>query len=347
MKRCKPWLALLLCLALAFTLAACRDDRLLEGVPTSEGDEQQRSEEAEVTDNSEAQSSQDASPINKPTQISVVTESAPVAFGGILKGAAGGTLPSGLIPLDKVEYTVTDPQNTRGLSTEKQAHSHGPAANGKPHDTVVAFQDTFDRFGALTLDRKSTDNVLYLTFDCGYEYENLTGVILDTLKEKQVPAAFFCTRDHIVRQPDLIARMIREGHIVGNHSNTHPSFPGITRTQMKDEIETTENELRTNFGYCAKFFRFPAGEYSESALDLVQSLGYCSVFWSVAYDDWDVDNQHGKDYAVRTVTSRLHPGAVILLHAVSRDNAEGLGEIIDRARDEGYVFRPLSAYPFG
>ena len=358
MKRYKQWVSLFLCLTLLLCLCACRDDRLLEGVPSSEppssrnGSQQEESESAKVTDESdenagsEQTSGSDAEPINKPTQVPVITESMPVAFGGVLKGASGGTLPSGLIPLDEVEYTVVDPQNTRGLSEKKLSHSHGPAANGKPHETVVAFQDTFDRFGALTLDRKSTDNVLYLTFDCGYEYENLTSVILDTLKEKNVPAAFFCTRDHIVRQPDLIARMIREGHIVGNHSDTHPSFPGISRTQMKDEIEKTENELRTNFGYCAKFFRFPAGEYSESALDLVQSLGYCSVFWSVAYNDWDVDNQHGKDYAVRTVTQRLHPGAVILLHAVSRDNAEALGEIIDRAREDGYVFRALTDYPF-
>lgn len=359
MKRSKQSIALLLCILLMWGLCACRDDRLLNGVPTPEqpssrnGSQQEESESAEVTDQGEqstqkeSASGDEAEPINKPTQIRVVAESRPVAFAGILKGAAGGTLPSGLIPLDEVEYTVIDPQNTRELSTKKLSHSHGPAKDGKPHETVAEFQDLFDRFGALTLDRKSSGNVLYLTFDCGYEYENLTSVILDTLKEKNVPAAFFCTRDHIVRQPELIARMIREGHIVGNHSDTHPSFPGITRTQMKDEIEKTENELRRNFGYCAKFFRFPAGEYSENALDLVQSLGYCSVFWSVAYNDWDVNRQQGKDNAVRIVTERLHPGAVILLHAVSRDNADALGEIIDRAREEGYVFRALTDYPFG
>ena len=356
MRTIKQTLALLLSFALLFSLCACRDDRLREGVPTSEnassrnGSQEERSESAQVTDesekNSEAATSDDAAPMEKPTQIAVQTEPEPLAFGGILKGAAGGSLPTGLIALDEVHYTVTDPDNTRGLATEKKGHAHGPAANGKAHPTVIAFQDTFDKFGALTLDRKSTDQVLYLTFDCGYEYENLTAVILDTLKEKEVPAAFFCTRDHIVTQPELIARMIREGHIVGNHSDTHPSFPSISRTQMKDEIEKTENELRTDFGYCAKFFRFPAGEYSESALDLVQSLGYCSVFWSVAYSDWDVNNQQGKDNAVRTVMERLHPGAVILLHAVSRDNAEALGEIIDRAREEGYVFRALSDYRF-
>lgn len=349
MKRFKQSLAWVLCCATLLCLCACRDDRLLEGVPSSELQSTRNGSQggsAEPTDKREEESSDDAEAMEKPTQVPVLTESMPVAFGGILKGAAGGSLPTGLVALDEVHYTVNDPENSRGLSTQKMGHSHGPAANGKAHPTVIAFQDTFDKFGALTLDRKSTEQVLYLTFDCGYEYENLTSVILETLKEKQVPAAFFCTRDHICSQPELIARMIREGHIVGNHSDTHPSFPTISRTQMKDEIERTENELRTDFGYCAKFFRFPAGEYSESALDLVQSLGYCSVFWSVAYNDWDVNNQQGKENAVKTVTERLHPGAVILLHAVSKDNAQALGEIIDRARDEGYVFRALSDYPF-
>ena len=94
----------------------------------------------------------------------------------------------------------------------------------------------------------------------------------------------------------------------------------------------------------AKYFRFPAGEYTENALDAIKSIGYMSVFWSVAYDDWNTDNVRGKDYAVEKVMSRLHPGAVILLHSVSKDNADALGEIIDKARSEGYVFRALTEY---
>ena len=138
--------------------------------------------------------------------------------------------------------------------------------------------------------------------------------------------------------------MIKEGHIVGNHSATHPSFSEISRQQMIKEIEETENYLRENFGYAAKFFRFPAGEYTENALDAVKSMGYMSVFWSVAYDDWNTENVRGKNYAVEKVMSRLHPGAVILLHSVSKDNAAALGEIIDKARAEGYVFKGLDEY---
>lgn len=252
---------------------------------------------------------------------------------------------TGLMPLDEISYNIPDPENSKGLSTEKVCHSHGPASGGKAHHTVLEFQKTFEKYGGFTVDTKTEEKVLYLTFDCGYEYNNLTNRILDVLKEKEVPAAFFCTLHHIKEQPELISRMINEGHIVGNHSTTHPSFAEISREEMGEEIQECENYLRQNFGYAAKYFRFPAGEYTESALDAVNSMGYASVFWSVAYADWDVNNSKGKDYAVSTVMDRLHPGAVILLHAVSQDNADALGEIIDKARAEGYEFRGLDEYP--
>lgn len=261
----------------------------------------------------------------------------------IITGTPDSAAKSGFAPLEKVTYTVSDPDNTRGLSTKKLSHSHGPASGGKAHYTVVEFQKTFEKYGAFTLDT-SGEKVLYLTFDCGYEYENLTSKVLDVLKEKGVNATFFCTLDHIKKETDLIARMIKEGHIVGNHSTTHPSFANINRTKMAKEIEETENYLRENFGYAAKYFRFPAGEYNESALELVESLGYRSVFWSVAYNDWDTSKVRGKDYTVKTVMERLHPGAVILLHSVSRDNAEALSEIIDKAREQGYRFESIMNY---
>lgn len=284
-------------------------------------------------------------PMNRQTEIEIPQATDPQGTpsqGKIITGKPSGNTKTGFAPLEKVSYTVLDPENSRKLSVKKIGHSHGPASGGKAHPTVIEFQKTFDKYGALTLDENSSEKVLYLTFDCGWEYENLTSKVLDVLKEKDVPAAFFCTLDHIKKQPELIVRMIKEGHIVGNHSTTHPSFASISRTKMKDEIEQTENYLRENFGYCAKFFRFPAGEYNESALDLVASLGYTGVFWSVAYNDWNVKQVKGKDYAVKTVGERLHPGAVILLHSVSKDNAAALGEIIDDARSKGYVFKALT-----
>ena len=178
-------------------------------------------------------------------------------------------------------------------------------------------------------------------FDCGWE-NGYTYKVLDTLKEKNVPAAFFCTLDHIKSTPELIRRMIDEGHIVGNHSMKHPDFSKISRDRMKEEILGCNKYLQDNFGYSSNFFRFPEGSYNESALQLVDSLGMTSVFWSCAYADWDVNNVKGKQYAFDTVTSRLHPGAIILLHSVSPDNAEALGDIIDWARNNGYVFKSLN-----
>ena len=260
----------------------------------------------------------------------------------IFKGNNGGNTLTGLTPLEKISFSATE--NTKGLSEKKLSHSHGPSTGGEPHYTVLEFQKTFQKYGGFTLDTVSSEKVLYLTFDCGYEYNDLTGKILDVLEGKKVPATFFCTLDYLKSEPEMVGRMINEGHIVGNHSASHPSFAEISREKMAKELETFENYLRENFGYASRFFRFPAGEYTESALQLVESLGYVSVFWSTAYDDWDTAKVRGKDYATEKVMSRLHDGAVILLHSVSEDNAAALSEIIDKARSQGYEFRSLTEY---
>ena len=252
-----------------------------------------------------------------------------------------------ITPLAPFTYTVTDPENLRGLATERRGFSFGVARDGQPHSQSILNQSAFDGFAnvsALALDRRTTEKVMYLTFDNGYEYENLTASILDTLKEKGVKAAFFVTLPYAKQNPQLVMRMINEGHVVGNHSTTHPSFPGLSRTQMAEEIATLDNYLRGTFGYSSPFFRFPEGAHSENSLELVTSIGFNSVFWSVAHSDWDTANQKGADNAFSTVTSRFHPGAVILLHAVSRDNADALGRIIDQATAEGYTFKTLWDY---
>lgn len=247
--------------------------------------------------------------------------------------------------LPSVTFSVNDPQNERGLSTEKIGHSYGVAKNGTPHHISVDNQKYFESTGykVFCYDTNSTEKVLYLTFDCGWE-NGYTSKCLDVLKEKKVPAAFFCTLDHIKSTPELIGRMIDEGHVVGNHSAKHPDFTKISRQRMADEILECDNYLRQHFGYTSKFFRFPEGSYNENALELIDSMGYTSVFWSCAYADWDVNATKGADYAFETVTSRLHPGAVILLHSVSPDNAEALGRIIDYARQNGYEFKALTDY---
>lgn len=249
---------------------------------------------------------------------------------------------TGKSPLPLVSFKIEDPENTRNLSTKKICHSYGVAKDGKANEISINNQKFFEEknFNAICLDTKSEEKVLYLTFDCGYE-NGYTEKILDILKEKKVTAAFFCTLPQVKENPELIARMINEGHIVGNHSVKHPSFAEISRTRMAQEIKGMDDYLRTNFGYSEPYFRFPMGEYNESALELIGSLGYKCVFWSLAYSDWDLDNQKGGDYAFKTITARLHPGAIILLHAVSPDNAEALGNIIDYAEENGYKFKSL------
>lgn len=249
---------------------------------------------------------------------------------------------SGLDPLPKVEFKADDPSNRRRLPEKKIAHAYGVAKNEKPHQISIESQAFFENqnYFAVTYDSASTEKSLYLTFDCGYENGN-TAKILDVLKEKNIKAAFFCTLDEIKSEPELIARMIKEGHIVGNHSATHPSFAEISRDKMASEVEEFENYLRQYYGYSSSYFRFPKGEYNESALELLGSLGYVSVFWSVAYADWDTKNQKGADYAFQKVSSRLHPGAIILLHSVSEDNAQAMGRIIDHANESGYKFKTL------
>ncbi|MBR5232742.1 MAG: polysaccharide deacetylase family protein [Clostridia bacterium] len=253
------------------------------------------------------------------------------------------SLLTGLDPLPVIEsFTYKSERNN--LSTKKISHSYGVAKNNKPHEISVESQKKFDKnsFNALTVDLNTEKNV-YLTFDVGYD-NGYTEMILDTLKEKNVKAAFFCTVDEMKSNPDAIARMINEGHIVGNHTENHPSMDELTSEEMIKEVLGFDNYIRTNFGYSSPYFRFPKGEYSEKALDVLNSMGYMCVFWSLAYADWDTDNQKGASFAVKTVCDRIHPGAVILLHAVSRDNAYGLGVMIDNIRNYGYNFANPDKY---
>ena len=243
------------------------------------------------------------------------------------------------------DETSVSPEPMLQSTNAKKSHSYGVAKNGVANEISINAQKYFDDngFNAFCLDTKSKDKVLYLTFDCGYE-NGYTSKILDILKEKKVTAAFFCTLPQVKENSDLIKRMIAEGHIVGNHSVTHPSFAEIGTSQMTEEIKGMENYLKENFNYCEPYFRFPKGEYTDTALDMVNSLGYTSVFWSLAYADWDLNSQKGEQYAYDTVVSRLHPGAVILLHSVSPDNANALDNIIDEAIRQGYRFCSLREY---
>lgn len=176
-----------------------------------------------------------------------------------------------------------------------------------------------------------------LTFDQGYE-NGYTAKILDTLKEKKVSAVFFVLKDYAEKNPELIKRMIDEGHTVANHSTNHPSFPGLSVDDMKEEIMDVHNYIKDTFDYEMNLFRFPKGEYSEKALAVVKNCGYKSVFWSYAYEDWDTENQPDEAASTEKLVNAAHEGAIYLLHSVSETNANILGNVIDRIREAGFEF---------
>ena len=178
---------------------------------------------------------------------------------------------------------------------------------------------------------------VYLTFDCGYEYQNHTADILDTLKEKNVKAVFFVTMYYCETQPQLVQRMIDEGHTLGNHSNNHYDLPNLDINQAVYEIMSLHEYVKNNFQYEMTLFRPPCGRYSARSLAITQSLGYQSVFWSFAYRDWETESQPDTEDAFHTVTSCAHNGCIYLLHAVSSANAEILGDVIDDLRNRGYT----------
>jgi peptidoglycan-N-acetylmuramic acid deacetylase len=209
-----------------------------------------------------------------------------------------------------------------------------------PSIDYEGFKGILNKHGAIFLG-DTTKKELYLTFDNGYE-NGYTIKVLDILKDKNVPAAFFVTGHYAKDQPELLKRMVNEGHIIGNHSWSHPDMSQISNNGLKAELEKLKNEVfNVTEQKEMSFMRPPRGIFSERMLGVCESLGYTNVFWSIAYKDWDINDQKGWKYAFDNIKSQLHPGAVILLHTVSRDNSEALDKIIDDARNQGYEFKRL------
>jgi peptidoglycan-N-acetylmuramic acid deacetylase len=179
--------------------------------------------------------------------------------------------------------------------------------------------------------------VIYLTFDEGYE-NGYTAKILDTLRDNNVKAAFFITGPYLNEHQDLVRRMVEEGHTVGNHTIHHPSLPEKSDSEIEEEVLGLERAFTEKFGAKMKFLRPPKGEYSERTLSITSKLGYCNLFWSFAYDDWHRDKIRGPEYAYKMVMKNLHNGEVMLLHAVSKDNADALDMIIKGVIQNGYEF---------
>ncbi|WP_429844265.1 delta-lactam-biosynthetic de-N-acetylase [Brevibacillus sp. FIR094] len=239
------------------------------------------------------------------------------------------------LPVDSI---MASPDHPYHFGFKKSKNGQLPSINEE------GFKGIVDRHGAVFLG-DTTKKEVYLTFDNGYE-NGFTPKILDTLVAKKVPAIFFVTGHFVKEQPELIKRMAQEGHLIGNHSWSHPDMTTVSNQKIKDELTKVNDAVKQVTGQAnMRYLRPPRGIFSDRTLAVTKDLGYINVFWSVAYKDWDTKVQRGAKYAYDSVMAQLHPGAVILLHSVSKDNAEALGMVIDEARKQGYEFKSLDQLP--
>lgn len=210
---------------------------------------------------------------------------------------------------------------------------------GSPPEIPQKQAEVLEKYDCWYIDKNSS-KTLYLTFDEGYE-NGYTSKILDVLEKTSTPAAFFVTGPYLENQCELVQRMFDDGHIVGNHTVNHPNLPKQSIETEKNELEALNKMCEEMYGKSMKYMRPPEGEYSERVLAVARDMGYKTILWSFAYKDWDVNLQQGGEYAFNQVTPYLHDGAILLLHAVSSDNAAALEDIIDYAKNEGYRFASL------
>lgn len=295
----------------------------------------------------ESSSAAPSSNIDKPLTSSAADPMEPSSSHGVIEE---------LLPSMPDSSTLTDESSsalddmaapTMGLDPAEIADLSGEAKGWGPGGPVDEenrsagaeyYQELYGKYDAVFIAPSSEK--IYLTFDEGYE-NGYTASILDTLKEKGVSAVFFVTLPYAKQNPDLIRRMIDEGHAVGNHSNRHITYPSLSADEAKTDLMELHQYMRDTYGYEMTLFRFPEGNFSEKTLALVQSCGYRSVFWSFAYRDWLVDDQPDPAESLTSMIEKSHPGAVYLLHAVSSTNDQVLGAFIDAMEQKGYVFSSL------
>ena len=243
---------------------------------------------------------------------------------------------------DTAVKTIQSADYSKYSDLNKKANGWGfkKNTNSEP-DIPDAIKAQFAKYNTFYMDQ-TKPKALYLTFDEGYE-NGYTGQILDVLKNTKTPAAFFVTGPYLKKETELVKRMLDEGHIVGNHTVNHPNLAKCSLQKAEEEISELDKLFSELYGGKMKYMRPPEGEYSEQLLALASDMGYKTIFWSFAYRDWEINNQKGADYAFSSVTPYLHDGAIILLHAVSKDNADALEKIINYAKDQGYEFKSLDS----
>ena len=202
----------------------------------------------------------------------------------------------------------------------------------RPTDSLDA-NKKYNKYDAFFIDEKSKK--ITLTFDQGYE-NGYTDKIINVLNDKNVQAIFFITYEYVKDQPDLVKKMLDSGHIIGNHSYRHKSMPEISVAEQETEIMTLHDYMEDKFNYTMKLFRPPMGEFSEQSLATAKNVGYTSMFWSFAYLDYLVQQQPAPDESLNKIVENAHPGAIYLLHSVSKTNADILDKAIDKIREKGF-----------
>lgn len=216
------------------------------------------------------------------------------------------------------------------------------AAKNMQPDVGAANRKLLEENGGICLG-SDLEKTIYLTFDEGYE-AGYTVSILNTLKENEVKATFFITSHYLNTASDLVERMINEGHIVANHTCSHPSMPSITDEEIEKEIMQLHQAVYEKFGYEMRFIRPPKGEFNERTLKKSSELGYKTVMWSFAYMDWDEKKQPSIEEAKKMITNNFHNGEIMLLHPNSKTNSEVLDAIIKEAKSQGYEFKSLNEF---
>ncbi|MBP5159041.1 MAG: polysaccharide deacetylase family protein, partial [Lachnospiraceae bacterium] len=228
-----------------------------------------------------------------------------------------------------------------GLSGKKEEWCFQRKKDHTPSGTYEPF--AINKYDAYYLNPnvKEGDKVIYFSFDCGYE-NGYTPKILDTLKKHGVKATFFVTQQFLDSDADLAKRMKEEGHLVGNHTVHHPSLPEKSAEEVVKEVRGVEESFKEKTGYeLDKFIRPPMGHYSEKVLKELQNMGYITIFWSIAYGDYDLDNQPGKQYVVDHFRQYHHNGAITLTHTISESNTKALDQVLTDLEAEGYRFGSL------
>ena len=321
----KKSIAILTALSLCFTMASC-------GNSTSNGTKEETSQIASTIEETTEAPAADEAATEASTEApeEATTQAVPETNAGNLPAYASEKMDVTNVDFDALSKISNDSEEY-GFSNKWRDDLNRP-------DGLDYYDSLYGQYSAYNhIDTE--DKTIYLTMDEGYE-NGYTPTILDTLKEKNVKVVFFVTEQFYDEHPELIQRMIDEGHIIGNHTCSHPAsgMPSLGLKAEYKDIKKLNDEIYDTFGYQMRLFRFPQGNASKQSCALLQQMGYSSIFWSFAYYDYDPEDQMDPGEALDRCLDYIHPGAIYLLHAISKTNTEILGDFIDGAREKGFEF---------